>query len=645
MRLLHFNDDGRLASTNFTGQTIPPYAILSHRWGHSEVLFEDLNDDRYLGKEGYRKIEFCAKQADKDHLRYFWIDTCCIDKWNLQELSNSINSMYGWYRNAKECYVFLPDVLVSTGAEIDDQSTWEASFRASEWFTRGWTLQELIAPVSVNFFSSNGLRIGDKKSLEQLVSEITSIPIGALHGDSLDNYSISDRTMWAKGRDTTEEEDAAYCLLGILGLSMYTSYGEGKDRAMSRLHFEVQANTQSRFVVPFPRNDRFVGRDSELAELEESLFGDKRARRLGVVGLPGAGKTQLMLESAYRTMEKYPDCSVFWVDADDMGSCQRSYTRIAQKLDIPGWDSGSSDAVRLVKRYLSRKSSGRWLLIYDSKDGLCFGSTEATLQQEIDCINDLPRSRLGSVVVTITDSNAAEMLSFHSIIELKDMTPAAAKTLMTSLLNTPTEDDEQSDLMLLLQDLSYGPLAIVQAAACLNNARNFTLHSYRLQAVDLREEAVDLINSLFWNMLPRSHTEIAIITSFLVSLYYIQHNFTLAVERLFLAACLNKKDIPAEFLGTNPAIEDAIRILHNFALISRRPAESSLDIHPLVHLATQEWLRRQNVFVQWNERAVMRLLQIFPEEDPRTRNKWRRLLPHAKQVLSCGLLEKSDLDT
>ncbi|KAH8727359.1 heterokaryon incompatibility protein-domain-containing protein [Phaeosphaeriaceae sp. PMI808] len=185
MRLLHFDHSERLVSTDFIGKTIPPYAILSHRWGDSEILFEDLGSHTYKEKEGYRKIEFCAEQAAQDQLQYFWIDTCCIDKWNLRERSKAINSMFRWYKNATKCYVFLPDVSVSTATEIHRQSDWEASFRASEWFTRGWTLQELISPVSVEFFSSEGRRIGDKRSLEQCSAwrEVApSVETPRLHG-------------------------------------------------------------------------------------------------------------------------------------------------------------------------------------------------------------------------------------------------------------------------------------------------------------------------------------------------------------------------------------------------------------------------------------------------------------------------------
>jgi hypothetical protein len=120
MRLLHFDSSEKLISTDFSGKTIPQYAILSHTWGDDEFLFEDLVNNTGKSKAGYGKIRFCGEQAALDHLRYFWVDTCCIDKWKLSELSNAINSMFQWYRNAAKCYVFLPDVSTEVP---QDQST------------------------------------------------------------------------------------------------------------------------------------------------------------------------------------------------------------------------------------------------------------------------------------------------------------------------------------------------------------------------------------------------------------------------------------------------------------------------------------------------------------------------------------------
>jgi hypothetical protein len=243
MRLLHLDSDARLRSTDFSGKTIPPYAILSHTWGDDEFLFEDLANDTGRSKAGYEKILFCGEQAVRDNLQYFWVDTCCIDKWNLPELSNAINSMFRWYRNAAKCYVYLSDVSTPMADARLHQIMWEPSFRNSRWFTRGWTLQELIAPASVEFFSMERQRLGDKESLEGLVHQITGISVEALRGDPLENFSIGDRRAWMVGRQTAQEEDMAYSLIGIFGVSIEFRYGEGKERALNRLQEEMEKGT------------------------------------------------------------------------------------------------------------------------------------------------------------------------------------------------------------------------------------------------------------------------------------------------------------------------------------------------------------------------------------------------------------------
>jgi hypothetical protein len=235
MRLLHFDESGRLTWPEFNNN-IPPYAILSHTWGVDEVRFEDLENGTGEGKAGYRKIVFCSEQAAHDHLQYFWVDTCCIDKRNPNELAKAINSMYRWYRNAAKCYALLSDVSISTSTDANlYESEWEEPFRRCKWFTRGWTLQELIAPASVEFFSLQHQRLGDKRSLEQQIYEITVIPIKALQGHPLQDFSVAERMAWARNRQTSEEEDGAYCLLGIFDVSMSLIYGEGKEKAIRRL--------------------------------------------------------------------------------------------------------------------------------------------------------------------------------------------------------------------------------------------------------------------------------------------------------------------------------------------------------------------------------------------------------------------------
>jgi Heterokaryon incompatibility protein (HET) len=246
MRLLNAQT---LSQTDFFGD-VPPYAILSHTWGEEEVTFRDLTESTDRSKAAFKKILFCARQAAKDGLQYFWVDTCCIDKSSSTELSEAINSMFRWYQHASKCYVYLQDVSMSdsyTGSQFS-QSIWESEFRKSRWFTRGWTLAELIAPASVEFFSREGANLGDKISLEQQIHETTGIPIGAIRGTTpLLSFSVTERMSWAANRQTKRAEDKAYSLLGIFDVHMPLIYGEGGEHALNRLRAEIERSFNSRF--------------------------------------------------------------------------------------------------------------------------------------------------------------------------------------------------------------------------------------------------------------------------------------------------------------------------------------------------------------------------------------------------------------
>lgn len=246
MRLLQSDDDGNLSLTEFFESAIPNYAILSHRWGTVEVTFKDLTDGTSKIKAGgYSKIQFCGEQARRDGLKYFWVDTCCIDKSNAVELAEAINSMFRWYRDATRCYVYLSDVSRRPLDSADKSNkARESAFRKSKWFTRGWTLQELIAPTSVEFFSKEGELLGNKISLEQQICEITGVPTKALRGGTLFSFSINERMSWTETRETTRAEDIAYSLLGIFDVNMSLIYGEGRERAFRRLREEIEKNSK-----------------------------------------------------------------------------------------------------------------------------------------------------------------------------------------------------------------------------------------------------------------------------------------------------------------------------------------------------------------------------------------------------------------
>ena len=256
MRLLTYDRDGELRVTRDLVNDIPSYAILSHTWGadEEEITYHEVQDSSSKKKAGYAKIQFCGQQAARDGYQHFWIDTCCINKDSHVELSEAITSMYRWYQYAQVCYVYLADV--STCLEFDGQDdldghgrrSWKRAFRKSRWFTRGWTLQELLAPKEVVFFSREGERLGSKRSLEELLYEITSIPITALRGQSLGQFPVAERMRWTRGRGTKKKEDQAYCLLGIFNVFMYLNYGEG-DNAFVRLTEEINKVSKATFAL------------------------------------------------------------------------------------------------------------------------------------------------------------------------------------------------------------------------------------------------------------------------------------------------------------------------------------------------------------------------------------------------------------
>jgi Heterokaryon incompatibility protein (HET) len=255
MRLLERSSTGEFSLTKyFTSDKVPCYAILSHTWGPNdeEVTFEDLKGSAGTGKPGYKKIRFCGEQAKRDDLQYFWVDTCCIDKSSSAELDEAINSMFRWYRDAARCYVYLSDVSIldyDLNSHLS-QLPWESAFRASRWFTRGWTLQELLAPASVEFFSQEGQRLVDKRSLERQIHEITGITIPALQGTPLSQFGVDERFKWAEKRQTTREEDWAYCLLGIFGIFMSLRYGERRGNAVIRLRKKIDKNLKGTSSTP-----------------------------------------------------------------------------------------------------------------------------------------------------------------------------------------------------------------------------------------------------------------------------------------------------------------------------------------------------------------------------------------------------------
>ncbi|KAF5013967.1 hypothetical protein FDECE_55 [Fusarium decemcellulare] len=227
---------------------IPPYAILSHTWTNEEVIYTDIIANTAKQRSSYHKIEYTCRQASADGYEYAWADNCCIDKRSSAELSEAINSMYEWYKGAETCYAYLTDCPGNVDKSTLDSG--ESPFFNSRWFTRGWTLQELVAPTNLTFFGEKWVKIGEKKTLSKQLANITGIDEDILTGTlPLGSASVAKRMSWAARRQTTRLEDVAYCLIGLFGVNMPMLYGEG-ERAFLRLQEEImkQSDDQSLFA-------------------------------------------------------------------------------------------------------------------------------------------------------------------------------------------------------------------------------------------------------------------------------------------------------------------------------------------------------------------------------------------------------------
>jgi tetratricopeptide (TPR) repeat protein len=329
---------------------------------------------------------------------------------------------------------------------------------------------------------------------------------------------------------------------------------------------------------------------------------------------------------AYRIREEFKNCSIFWIPVSDMESLHQAYKHIAQRLNILGWDDEKADVKQLVQLYLSKESAGQWLLVFDITDRARLETAGSS--QAVSLIEYLPVSDQGAIVFTTTDKKTAITLALQDIVELPEMEQDIAQRMLEMYLISPTNEPEVADL--LLKELAYLPLAIAQAAAYIN-INKITLRQYLLLLAEQKEEVVEPIGK---------ECENVIASTWLISFEQIRRQDTVAADYLLFMACVDPTDVPLALLPmTSPREKgiDAVGTLNAYSFVTKRTAESALDLHRLVHLLTRNWLKKQESLSQRTQVAITRLLEVFPDSNHWNRSKWRRLLPHVKFALSSGL--------
>lgn len=388
--------------------------------------------------------------------------------------------------------------------------------------------------------------------------------------------------------------------------------------------------------MPFRRNHHFTGRKPQLDQLEKWLFIEDR-EKIAIFGLGGVGKTQIVLELIYRTRERHKNCSIIWIPVINTESLQQEYCNVARQLGIPEWEARKADIKNVVKEYLSNESAGQWLLVFDNADDINMWIREPS------CLADsLPSSKKGCIIFTTRDRKTAVKLASRNLVEVPDMTEDMATQLLKQGLSNQDLANNEQDTKALLEQLACLPLAIVQAAAYINE-NNIATSEYLSLLADQEEEVIELLGKEFEDEWRYRTLKNPVAMTWLISFEQIRHRDPLAADYLSFIACIDPKDVPFSLLPAGPSRRfeiEAMGTLDAYSFITRRSEDLALDVHRLVHLAIRGWLEKEKALAQWTEKAVARLEEVIPVDENQNRSTWRKYLPHARNVLESDLINK-----
>ena len=355
-------------------------------------------------------------------------------------------------------------------------------------------------------------------------------------------------------------------------------------------------------------------------------------QKLALVGLGGVGKTQVALEFAYTVKEQWPEYSIFWVPALSAESFERAYRDIATGYSI-ALNPEKEDPKESVRRYLNSSSSGKWLLIIDNSDEkeILFETSGGPK----GVIEYLPESEAGLILFTTRHRGIAVSLVGNEVVEIQEMDYEEAKSFLAKslsrkeLLGDPTVTAE------LLNELTYLPLAIMQAAAYLN-AMQISIQEYLTLLRSTEQDMVSLLSREFRDETRYKNSKNSVATTWLVSFDQIRQSDPVAADILSFLSCIENKAIPRSIL---PSVEPEERMVHAigtlraYAFVTKSSDDNIYDMHRLVHLATKVWLCKYGATKEWDEKVAAHLAEVFPSDDYQNQALWREYFPHALRFL------------
>jgi nucleoside phosphorylase/tetratricopeptide (TPR) repeat protein len=393
-------------------------------------------------------------------------------------------------------------------------------------------------------------------------------------------------------------------------------------------HQEPHKPVEPVWAVPFGKNPRFIGRESEIAEIEGLMMQSHGPSKIAICGLGGVGKTQIALELAYRMREQR---SIFWIPCTSYESVEQAYMTVALKLGIH--DVKPAEAKDRLKVYLSQKRVGKWLLIFDNAD-----DTDMWIQTSTGgpALRDfLPQSEQGHILFTTRNRKLAVKLASSHVVNISEPDTEAALKLLEKLLIRKQLLNNRDEAIGLLHQLALLPLAIAQAAAFINE-NNIMLSEYTALLQEQEPDVIELLSEYFGDEGRYKDIQNPVATTWLISFHHIQHLNQTAASYLSFMACINDRDVPQSLLP--PAVSkkegiNAIGLLKAFSFVTEQAGDHSLSIHRLVHISTRNWLRKNQLFSRQVLKTADRLSEVFPSDDYTNRRLWCEYLPHALSLI------------
>lgn len=388
---------------------------------------------------------------------------------------------------------------------------------------------------------------------------------------------------------------------------------------------------QDHFILPFSRNSGFVGRSEQLNMLEDMFVSRKFSSRAAVFGLGGIGKSSLALEFLYRTRSQNPKLSVFWITCATPDAFEESYRKVAQAILTHDTGHQEEDLKSRVKTCLSAKDASDWLMVFDNADDL--DTWSVTKGSRVRLADFVPSHARGFALLTTRNRQVAARFAQRDMIELSEMDEAMAETLLRSSLGRSLPSDDSS--VLKLMKLLYGlPLAVVQAAAYMTY-NDFSPAQYVTLLEESEESLIETLSEDYEDNGRYRDQKNPVLSTWLLSFEWIRKHQPQAEEYLSFLSYMESSPIPSSLLPPPQSQRQflkAISCLKGFSFV-REELDGSLHLHPLVQLATRNWLESRQQAFDIHKLVISRLSAVYPSPSDEDRGLWPIYLPHALKAL------------